>query len=40
LFYAIDMMDFSEAVKLGAKVNALARSTPDFRESVGRFLKR
>ncbi len=40
LFYAIDMMDFSEAVRLGAKVNALARSTPDFRESVERFLRR
>lgn len=39
LFYAIDMMDFSEAVRLGAKVNALARSTPDFRESVERFLR-
>jgi methylglutaconyl-CoA hydratase len=37
LFYAIDMMDFGEAVRLGAKVNALARSTPDFRESVQRF---
>ncbi|GIW50878.1 MAG: enoyl-CoA hydratase [Gemmatimonadales bacterium] len=40
LFYAIDMMDFSDAVRLGAKVNALARSTPDFRESVERFLRR
>jgi methylglutaconyl-CoA hydratase len=38
--YAIDMMDFPEAIKLGARVNAVARSTPDFRKAVERFFKR
>lgn len=30
---------FSEGIRLGAKVNALARSTPDFRTSIASFLK-
>lgn len=38
--YAIDRMDFSEAIRLGARVNAIARTTPDFRKSVERFLKK
>lgn len=38
--YAIDMMDFPEAIRLGARVNAVARSTPDFRKAVERFFKR
>jgi methylglutaconyl-CoA hydratase len=38
--YALDTMEFDASVKLGAQVNALARSTPDFREAVERFLKR
>ena len=38
--YAIDLMDFSEAIRLGARVNAVARSTPDFRKAVERFFKR
>jgi methylglutaconyl-CoA hydratase len=38
--YAIDGMDFSEAIRLGARVNALARTTPDFRAAAARFLKR
>lgn len=38
--YAIDLMDFPEAIKLGARVNAVARSTPDFRKAVERFFKR
>lgn len=38
--YAIDMMDFPAAIKLGARVNAVARSTPDFRQAVERFFKR
>ena len=37
--YAIDMMDFPEAIKLGARVNAVARSTPDFRKAVEQFFK-
>jgi methylglutaconyl-CoA hydratase len=36
--YAIDRMDFSEAIRLGARVNAIARTTPDFRNAVERFL--
>ena len=31
---------FADAVTLGAKVNALARSTPDFRNAIARFLKK
>lgn len=38
--YAIDGMDFSEAIRLGARVNAIARTTPDFRAAAARFLKR
>lgn len=38
LFYALDSMDFPEAIRVGARVNALARSTPDFRASVEQFL--
>ena len=38
--YAVDTLPFSEAVDLGAEVTALARSTPDFRTAVARFLKR
>lgn len=37
--YALDGMDFHAGIKLGARVNAVARSTPDFREAVERFLK-
>lgn len=39
-FYAMDAMEFGEAIKLGAQVNAVARSTPDFRQALERFLKR
>jgi methylglutaconyl-CoA hydratase len=31
---------FEEAIDLGAKVNATARATPDFRQAVSRFLER
>jgi methylglutaconyl-CoA hydratase len=40
LFYQLDAPSFSEAIALGARVNALARQTPDFREAIGRFLER
>ena len=30
---------FAEGIKLGARVNAVARSTPDFRTSIASFLK-
>jgi methylglutaconyl-CoA hydratase len=38
--YEIDGRSFEEAIALGAKVNAVARSTPDFKEAVGRFLEK
>jgi methylglutaconyl-CoA hydratase len=38
--YAVDSLPFPEAIDLGAEVNALARSTPDFRAAVARFFKR
>jgi methylglutaconyl-CoA hydratase len=38
--YAVDALPFPAAIDLGAQVNALARSTPDFRSAVERFLKR
>jgi methylglutaconyl-CoA hydratase len=39
-FYEAESKPFAEAVELGARVNALARSTPDFREAIARFLKK
>ncbi len=39
-FYAIDGKLFGEAINLGADVNAVARSTPDFRKSIAQFLKK
>jgi methylglutaconyl-CoA hydratase len=38
--YAIDGLSFEEAIALGAKVNAAARSTPDFKQAVERFLEK
>jgi methylglutaconyl-CoA hydratase len=38
--YAVDTLPFPDAIDLGAEVNALARSTPDFRAAVARFFKR
>jgi hypothetical protein len=29
---------FAEGIALGARVNALARTTPDFRAAIARFL--
>ena len=39
LFFELDGKSFSDGIKLGAKVNAVARSTPDFREAIARFLR-
>jgi methylglutaconyl-CoA hydratase len=39
LFYQLDGLNFAEGISLGARVNAVARSTPDFREAIARFLK-
>ena len=38
--YELDGRSFEDGIALGAKVNAVARATPDFKESVGRFLKK
>lgn len=40
LFHELDGASFEDGVALGAKVNALARQTPDFREAIARFLQR
>jgi methylglutaconyl-CoA hydratase len=40
LFYRLDGRSFDEGVALGARVNAAARQTPDFRAAIERFLKR
>lgn len=40
LFYQLDGQSFDQGIALGARVNALARQTPDFREAITRFLAR
>ncbi len=40
LFYQLDGRSFDEGIALGARVNALARQTPDFKDAIGRFLAR
>jgi methylglutaconyl-CoA hydratase len=40
LFYQLDNVSFDQGIALGARVNALARQTPDFRDAIGRFLQR
>ncbi len=39
LFYELDGKGLHEGIELGARVNAVARSTPDFREALVRFLR-
>jgi methylglutaconyl-CoA hydratase len=39
LFFELEELGFEEGVALGARVNATARSTPDFRDSIARFLR-
>jgi methylglutaconyl-CoA hydratase len=39
LFYQLDGQTFADGITLGARVNAVARSTPDFREAIARFLR-
>lgn len=38
LFYELDDLSFRDGVRLGARVNALARMHPDFRSAVAAFL--
>lgn len=40
LFYQLDGRGFDDGVALGARVNAAARQTPDFRAALERFLQR
>ncbi|HEY6947209.1 MAG TPA: enoyl-CoA hydratase/isomerase family protein [Gemmatimonadales bacterium] len=40
LLYELDGLGMTAGIRLGARVNALARSTPEFRELVERFLRR
>jgi methylglutaconyl-CoA hydratase len=40
LFYEMEDKSFSDGIKLGARVNAVARSTPEFRNAITEFLKR
>lgn len=37
-FYQLDGLAFGEGIALGARVNALARSTPDFKRAIAAFL--
>ena len=36
--YELDGLSFEEGIRLGARVNALARAHPDFREAIAAFL--
>jgi enoyl-CoA hydratase/carnithine racemase len=38
-FFEQEGKSFAEGIRLGARVNALARGTPDFRTSIASFLK-
>jgi methylglutaconyl-CoA hydratase len=40
LFHQLDGETFDQGIALGARVNALARQTPDFRDAIARFLAR
>jgi methylglutaconyl-CoA hydratase len=39
-FYQLDGLGFEEGIRLGADVNAVSRSTPDFRAALTAFLKK
>ena len=40
LFYELDGASVEDGIALGARINALARTTADFREAIARFLSR
>ena len=40
LFYHLETASLDDAITLGARVNALARATPECREAIARFLKK
>jgi methylglutaconyl-CoA hydratase len=37
--YELDGRSFADGIRLGADVNAVARTTPDFRDAIAAFLK-
>ena len=39
-FYQLDGLSLVDGIKLGAKVNAVSRATPDFRRAIAAFLKK
>jgi methylglutaconyl-CoA hydratase len=39
-FYQLDGLRFEDGIRLGADVNAVSRTTPDFRAALQAFLKR
>jgi methylglutaconyl-CoA hydratase len=39
LIYQLDGLSLADGVELGARINALARAQPDFRQAVARFLR-
>lgn len=39
-FYQLDQLGFEEGIRLGADVNAVSRTTPDFRRALEAFLKK
>lgn len=39
-FYQLDGLGFEAGIRLGAKVNAVSRATPDFRAAIAQFLKK
>jgi methylglutaconyl-CoA hydratase len=39
-FYQLEGTDFDDGIRLGADVNAVSRTSPEFRSAIGAFLKR
>ena len=39
-FYQLDGLRFEDAIRLGADVNAVSRTTPDFRAALQAFLRK
>jgi methylglutaconyl-CoA hydratase len=39
-FYQLDGLGFEDGVRLGARVNAVSRATPDFRAAIAAFLRK
>lgn len=40
LFYQLDGESLTQGIARGARVNAIARTTPDFRDAIARFLRK